>query len=228
MSKFAVLIAAIAATLVNAQNAVEVAEIQVLVNDINSNLAQYLSLETNPDSGFQIPDNLLSLYRNVATYTDDSFSTLLSGVNFDEITSTIVGLPWYSSRLLPALESASSAAAGSGDAAAAPASANASSVSAAVTSLSSAINSTSSASASATGAVVTSANLTSVSANSTRSGSRSATRSASATGGVAGGNRTNGSTNGTKTSSTKSKNGVAKVEADLAGALLAGAAAMLL
>ena len=206
MSKFAVLIAAIAATLVNAQNAVEVAEIQVLVNDINSNLAQYLSLETNPDSGFQIPDNLLSLYRNVATYTDDSFSTLLSGVNFDEITSTIVGLPWYSSRLLPALESAS----------------------AAVTSLSSAINSTSSASASATGAVVTSANLTSVSANSTRSGSRSATRSASATGGVAGGNRTNGSTNGTKTSSTKSKNGVAKVEAGLAGALLAGAAAMLL
>lgn len=225
MSKFAVLIAAIAATLVNAQNAVEVAEIQVLVNDINSNLGQYLSLETNPDSGFQIPDNLLSLYRNVATYTDDSFSTLLSGVNFDEITSTIVGLPWYSSRLLPALESASSAAAGSGDAAAAPASANASSVSAAVTSLSSAINS---ASASATGAVVTSANLTSVSANSTRSGSRSATRSASATGGVAGGNRTNGSTNGTKTSSTKSKNGVAKVEAGLAGALLAGAAAMLL
>ncbi|CDR43268.1 CYFA0S11e02828g1_1 [Cyberlindnera fabianii] len=93
----------------NAQSASESAELTAIVNDINNNLQDYLG---QVQDGNAPPAELLSLYQQVQTYTDDSYTSLYSEVNMGDVSSYITGLPWYSSRLQPAIESATAGGSG--------------------------------------------------------------------------------------------------------------------
>ncbi|CCK72161.1 putative lipase KNAG_0J00780 [Huiozyma naganishii CBS 8797] len=104
--QFATFIAAIAssAAIASALTDEQSAEIYAIVQDINSNQAQYIGLEMNT-GGFQIPPQLLSMYQQVLTYKDDSYTSLFTALDYNMITSTITGLSWYNERLAPALSS---------------------------------------------------------------------------------------------------------------------------
>ena len=93
VSKIAFVLSAIASLAVADTSAAETAELQAIIGDINSHLSDYLGLETG-NSGFQIPSDVLSVYQQVMTYTDDAYTTLFSELDFDAITKTIVKLPW--------------------------------------------------------------------------------------------------------------------------------------
>ena len=97
VSKIAFILSAIASLAV-AETAAQTAELQAIISDINSHLSDYLGLETG-NSGFQIPSDVLSVYQQVITYSDDAYTTLFSELDFDAITKTIVALPWYTTRL---------------------------------------------------------------------------------------------------------------------------------
>ncbi|AET39505.1 GPI-anchored mannoprotein Ecym_4465 [Eremothecium cymbalariae DBVPG len=88
----------------------QVSSIDVVVQDIKSHLTEYVSY-AGSNSGLSIPEDVISVYTQVATYTDGSYTSLFSNLNFQEINSAITGLPWYSSRLAPAFASLSPAAA---------------------------------------------------------------------------------------------------------------------
>ncbi|GME97797.1 hypothetical protein B5S28_g3861 [[Candida] boidinii] len=70
--------------------------ITAIVSDINGNLNQYLSYiaANNIDAG-----PLISLYRQVQTYTDDSYTTLANPGLEASLSAFATGLPWYSERL---------------------------------------------------------------------------------------------------------------------------------
>ena len=75
VSKIAFVLTAIA-SLAAAETAAQTAELQAIIGDINSHLSDYLGLETG-NSGFQIPADVLSVYQQVMTYTDDAYTCLL-------------------------------------------------------------------------------------------------------------------------------------------------------
>ncbi|GMF10027.1 unnamed protein product [[Candida] boidinii] len=70
--------------------------VTAIVSDINGNLNQYLSYiaANNIDAG-----PLISLYRQVQTYTDDSYTTLANPGLEASLSAFATGLPWYSERL---------------------------------------------------------------------------------------------------------------------------------
>lgn len=74
----------------------EAAALTGLYGDISGHISEYLSYVQDGNS---LPNGLLNLYQEVQTYTDDSYTTLLSSVDFGQISSFVTGLPWYSSRL---------------------------------------------------------------------------------------------------------------------------------
>ncbi|CCD22546.1 SRP1/TIP1 family protein NDAI_0A03890 [Naumovozyma dairenensis CBS 421] len=97
------------ATYASAQTPTEITELNVLLNDVGSHLEDYMNLATNPDSGITLqnmPAGMLDVGMALASATDDSYTTLYSEVDFAGVQSMITELPWYSSRLRPALESA--------------------------------------------------------------------------------------------------------------------------
>lgn len=68
----------------------------VLLADVQSNLDEYISLVGGT---IPIPTELIAYYTEIATYTDDSYTTLLSDFPADQISTIVTQLPWYSSRL---------------------------------------------------------------------------------------------------------------------------------
>lgn len=66
--------------------------------DINNNINDYLSyVAANPTvPGVQ---ELLALYQNIRTYTDDSYTTLANPGLEASLSAFATGLPWYSERL---------------------------------------------------------------------------------------------------------------------------------
>ncbi|CCK73482.1 SRP1/TIP1 family protein NDAI_0G04990 [Naumovozyma dairenensis CBS 421] len=87
----------------------EVTELNVLLNDVKSNLNEYISLAFTPGSGvslFNLPAGVLDVGLAIAGATDDSYTTLYSKVDFAGVDKMITKLPWYSSRIEPAIESA--------------------------------------------------------------------------------------------------------------------------
>ncbi|CAH6722653.1 repressed By RIM101 protein 2 [[Candida] jaroonii] len=66
-----------------------------LVNDYKSHTADYLKFIQTADS---VPAALTSLAVQVATYTDDSYTTLLadSDINVSSLKAFATELPWYS------------------------------------------------------------------------------------------------------------------------------------
>ena len=74
VSKIAFVLSAIASLAAADTTAAQTAELQAIIGDINSHLSDYLGLETG-NSGFQIPSDVLSVYQQVMTYTDDAYTT---------------------------------------------------------------------------------------------------------------------------------------------------------
>ncbi|CCH43473.1 Zonadhesin [Wickerhamomyces ciferrii] len=62
-------------------------------NDINSHLEEYLKIID------QVPSDLLQLFKQAQTYTDDSYTTLYDNVDLNEVSTFATGLDWYDQRL---------------------------------------------------------------------------------------------------------------------------------
>ncbi len=101
--KLSIITLASLATLATAIDQDEVAAVTALYGDINGHLSDYLNYI---QQGNALPDGLLNLYQEAQTYTDDSYTTLLSTVDFNAVEGFVTGLPWYSSRLAGAFASA--------------------------------------------------------------------------------------------------------------------------
>ena len=123
------LFAAIAA-LASAQTQDQINELNVILNDVKSHLQEYISLASDPSSGFSLnsmPAGVLDIGMALASATDDSYTTLYSEVDFAGVSKMLTMVPWYSSRLEPALKSLN----GDASSSAAPSSSEAKSSSAA-------------------------------------------------------------------------------------------------
>ncbi|CAI4060977.1 hypothetical protein SUVZ_05G0810 [Saccharomyces uvarum] len=175
------LFAAVAA-LASAQTQQEIDELNVILNDVKSHLQEYMSLAQDSSSGFSLanmPAGVLNIGMALASATDNSYTTLYSAVDFAGVNKMLTMVPWYSSRLEPALKSmmgdeSSSTAAPSSSAA--PSSTEAKSSSAAPTSSAA----TSSAAASSTEAKSSSAAPTSSAATSSAAASSTEAKSSAA------------------------------------------------
>lgn len=93
-----------AATIASAINGYEVAEFNAIVVDVQANLNEYISLAEN-NADFQLPDGVLDVYTQLTTYTDESYTTLFSAINFEQVTTVMHQLPWYTTRLAPIISS---------------------------------------------------------------------------------------------------------------------------
>ncbi|SMN19987.1 similar to Saccharomyces cerevisiae YER011W TIR1 Cell wall mannoprotein of the Srp1p/Tip1p family of serine-alanine-rich proteins [Maudiozyma saulgeensis] len=102
-----------AAALANAQTAAQIAELNVIIADVKDNMADYTSLATSGSLSLSdLPTGIMPLAMAVQTATDDSYTTLYSNVDFDAVATFLTKLPWYSSRLEAAIESATAAVGG--------------------------------------------------------------------------------------------------------------------
>ena len=139
------------------------AELVVLMNDVNNKFSDYTSWFLG--SGRDIPDGIVDVYMAVHTATDESYTTMFTGVDVPALIEMATAVPWYSSYL----SSEIAAAIASVDATAAPATSAASvdatsapATSAAATDATSAPASSAPATSAATSAPVTSAPVTSI------------------------------------------------------------------
>ncbi|AJP39453.1 Tir3p [Saccharomyces cerevisiae YJM1078] len=244
-TKIAALLAVAAASsqLVSAQvGQYEIIEFDAILADVRANLEQYMSLAmNNPD--FSLPSGVLDVYQHMTTATDDSYTSYFTEMDFAQITTAMLQVPWYSSRLEPEIiaalqsagisvtslgqsvsESGSQSATATSDASSASESSSAAS--------SSATASSSAASRSATSASESSSAASSSATASSSAASRSAT-SASASSSAASRSATSASASSSATSrSATSENAGAAMDMGFfsagVGAAIAGAAAMLL
>ncbi|KAL3234478.1 hypothetical protein RNJ44_03240 [Nakaseomyces bracarensis] len=101
---------ALSAVAVNAElNATpkQLAELNAVLQDLKSNFNDYINLATNPSSGFSLADmpaGLIELGMAIGTATDDSYTSLYTGVDFAGVDKMVTMVPWYSSRLLPLID----------------------------------------------------------------------------------------------------------------------------
>ena len=214
---------------ISAVNAADVtpeqnADLLVIISDIEAHAADYIGLETS-NSGFEIPSQVLSLYAAIATYTDQSFTTLFSELDVSALTATITNLPWYSTRLLPSLERANAQfSSNSSESASASATASSNATeSVASASSSSADNSTVAVSTS----VSASASITG-SGNSTAEETGVASRNSSSIRHSSSSHSSSEKKNSTSSTNTKSEKNGAEYIGSSSGLLFAGLAALLL
>ena len=223
------LFAAIAA-LASAQTQDQINELNVILNDVKSHLQEYISLASDSSSGFSLssmPAGVLDIGMALASATDDSYTTLYSEVDFAGVSKMLTMVPWYSSRLEPALKSldgdATSTAAPSSSAA--PTSSAAPSSSAAPTS--SAAPSSSEAKSSSAAPSSSEAKSSSAAPSSTEAKTTSAAPSSTGAKTSAISQITDGQIQATKAVSEQTENGAAKAFVGM-GAGVVAAAAMLL
>ncbi|QLQ81627.1 hypothetical protein HG537_0F03880 [Torulaspora globosa] len=98
-------LALIVAPLVSADSNADAVEFQAILSDVNNHLSDYISLAVNNPS-FTVPSGVLDVYTQMTTYTDDTYTTLFSELDFNSINAVMTALPWYSSRLEPEIQSA--------------------------------------------------------------------------------------------------------------------------
>ncbi|AJT73889.1 AAR_G0049480.mRNA.1.CDS.1 [Saccharomyces cerevisiae] len=222
------LLAAIAA-LASAQTQEEIDELNVILNDVKSNLQEYISLAEDSSSGFSLsslPSGVLDIGLALASATDDSYTTLYSEVDFAAVSKMLTMVPWYSSRLLPELESllgTSTTAASSTEASSA---ATSSAVASSSETTSSAVASSSEATSSA---VASSSEASSSAATSSAVASSSAVSSAvaSSTKASAISQISDGQVQATSTVSEQTENGAAKAVIGMGAGVMAAAAMLL-
>lgn len=80
----------------------------VLFTDVKSNLNEYISLVQNNPS-FSFPTALIGYFTEITTYTDDSYTSLLTDFPASQVLEVATKLPWYSSRLESKLSVAATA-----------------------------------------------------------------------------------------------------------------------
>lgn len=109
MNFYTVLSAIFLATLCSAGTSEDIAFLTALVSDYSSNRRQYVDYFMTAQN---VPAGLTLLALQVATYTDDSYTTLINNSNLDitSLMSFATGLPWYTR--IEANESGGSAMAG--------------------------------------------------------------------------------------------------------------------
>jgi len=106
-SKTALLLTVTAAALTNAQTADQLAELNVIVDDVKSHMSDYLGLiSSGAVSVSDLPAGVMELALAVQTATDDSYTSLYKDVDVNKLGPFLTALPWYSSRLEPELGSA--------------------------------------------------------------------------------------------------------------------------
>ena len=95
------LLAALAA-IAYAQTQAQINELNVVLDDVKTNIADYITLSETPNSGFsldQMPAGIMDIAAQlVANPSDDSYTTLYSEVDFSAVEHMLTMVPWYSSR----------------------------------------------------------------------------------------------------------------------------------
>ncbi|QHS76129.1 putative GPI-anchored mannoprotein SPAR_O01570 [Saccharomyces paradoxus] len=240
------LLAAVAA-LASAQTQEEIDELNVILNDVKSNLQEYISLAEDSSSGFSLsslPSGVLDIGLALASATDDSYTTLYSEVDFAAVSKMLTMVPWYSSRLLPELESllgTSSTAASSTEAKTSSAAASSAATSSAATSSSDATSSAVASSSEATSSAVASSSEATSSAVASSSEAVSSTKAtsskassavvssaaASSTKASAISQISDGQIQATSTVSEQTENGAAKAVIGMGAGVMAAAAMLL-
>ncbi|CAI4981771.1 AVN_HP_G0027990.mRNA.1.CDS.1 [Saccharomyces cerevisiae] len=87
-------------TLSPSDERVNLVELGVYVSDIRAHLAEYYSFQAaHPTETYPV-----EIAEAVFNYGD--FTTMLTGIPADQVTRVITGVPWYSTRLRPAISSA--------------------------------------------------------------------------------------------------------------------------
>ncbi|CAI4910034.1 CGH_3_HP_G0017770.mRNA.1.CDS.1 [Saccharomyces cerevisiae] len=95
--------AAATTTLSPSDERVNLVELGVYVSDIRAHLAEYYMFQAaHPTETYPV-----EIAEAVFNYGD--FTTMLTGIPADQVTRVITGVPWYSTRLRPAISSALSA-----------------------------------------------------------------------------------------------------------------------
>ncbi|ODV86075.1 hypothetical protein CANARDRAFT_150147 [[Candida] arabinofermentans NRRL YB-2248] len=92
----------------------ELVAVEALFQDIGENQSEYYSYIVENASSFVFPTDLIAIYTQITTYTDDSYTSLFDDIKPTELSaieSLMTELPWYSTRLGPAIASAEVAAA---------------------------------------------------------------------------------------------------------------------
>ncbi|SMN21297.1 similar to Saccharomyces cerevisiae YBR067C TIP1 Major cell wall mannoprotein with possible lipase activity [Maudiozyma saulgeensis] len=215
----------VAISAVNAADvtAEQTADLLVIINDIESHVSDYLSLETSGSSDFQVPPEVLSLYAQINTYTDESYTSLFTELDVAALTATITNLPWYSTRLLPALQRANAGASSNETESSSVAVSESASASASVSeSVSASITASSNITIEETSSVSqarNSSSITHVSSSASHSSTKESSKNSTST-------SHSGNSTSSKTSSS-AKNGAEYVGAS-SGLLFAGLAALLL
>ncbi|QLL34015.1 hypothetical protein HG536_0F03400 [Torulaspora globosa] len=97
-----ILLIAASISAVRAIDPTQSAELNAILNDAKGNLPQYMSVA----SQVSIPPEIFQLGLAIATAADDSYTTLYSQIDFNQVSTLMTALPWYSSRLEPAISSA--------------------------------------------------------------------------------------------------------------------------
>ncbi|CAI4060751.1 hypothetical protein N7582_001708 [Saccharomyces uvarum] len=92
--------AAATTTLAQSDERVNLVELGVYVSDIRAHMAQYYLFQAaHPTETYPV-----EVAEAVFNYGD--FTTMLTGIAADQVTRMITGVPWYSTRLRPAISSA--------------------------------------------------------------------------------------------------------------------------
>ncbi|CAI4945523.1 AVN_HP_G0152430.mRNA.1.CDS.1 [Saccharomyces cerevisiae] len=105
MVKLTSIVAGVAAapattTLSPSDERVNLVELGVYVSDIRAHLAEYYMFQAaHPTETYPV-----EIAEAVFNYGD--FTTMLTGIPADQVTRVITGVPWYSTRLRPAISSA--------------------------------------------------------------------------------------------------------------------------
>ena len=89
-------------TLSSTDEQAQLLELSVYVQDIAAHMAQYLSFrQQNPNEPY--PAILNTVVLKAAGSKDDSWTSELTGIAPSMVERMITGVPWYSTRILPAL-----------------------------------------------------------------------------------------------------------------------------
>ena len=103
--KLAILLAAAAVNVSAYQiNKADVVEFEAILDDVQHNLNDYIKYaEDTPD--FVLPSGVLNVYTHMTTYTDDSYTSLFTEMDFTSINMMMSSLPWYTTRMIPIIAS---------------------------------------------------------------------------------------------------------------------------
>ena len=100
----AITVAAVASATTTTVTAYDVAELDAIMADAKSHLFQYMLLVMSGKlSMSDLPAGVVDVAMDAIDNKD--YSSLLTEVDFDGVNSMVTALPWYSTRLLPQINS---------------------------------------------------------------------------------------------------------------------------